>query len=539
MNKNYSPNVLQNFVSQKHNSNKFKFITWNVRSIKSLNSFQKFKTEIAEYVSLNIDLIILTETWTNDYSKFDLYKLKNYNKFSCSRKDSTGGGVMIYVHNKHTAKLVSTHNCEYIEFVSVSLELNDKEFIIHSIYRPPNSHFESFLKKLESLMTLESPIIITGDFNINKFKIDNMRSQFLDLLNSFGACITNHAITRNFSKTLIDYVITQNLPKNISINTFTSSELLSSDHNMLLSLLNVYLPKKVENKIIRKLWDYEKLRNSFVYDNRLLNDSSATESCTYIINCILNAMNESSSTVEFKSKNNMYPPWADIKYHKLINTSVNILNKIAKLEKKGKPTSKLRKKLNSIKTSIDEHSDKVSKQYYSTLIKTNSRHTWDVINNILGKKKEMKKIVLKQNGNMIYNSEQISEILNEKFSTVSCKIPDESFNDKEFIYNGRTVYDCIQLLEASPEEIFNIICELDSKKAAGSDGIPCKVIKELKEQLANPLTCIVNKIISEAQYPDILKLATVVPIYKKGDSHDPKNYRPISLLPIINKIFEN
>lgn len=479
-------------------------------------------------MSQNIDLIILTETWTNDFSKFDLYKIRNYNRFSCSRENSIGGGVMIYVNNRHTAKLVSTSNFEYIESVSISLTLNQKEFLVHSIYRPPNSHVESFIKALESLLMTKNSTIIAGDFNINKLKVDNTTNQFMDVLSSLGASISNQAITRNASNTIIDYVITQNLPEKIAIETFTSSTLLSSDHNMLLSLMNVKPPKSNEMKIIKNIWNYEKLNNVFDYDNRLIADLSATKSCTYMINCIQNAMNHSSSLVEIKSKSNLNPPWADLKYHRLMNTSMNILKKINKLDKHGKPTSRLRRKLNDLKNTIDDHSNIISKIFYSKLINTNSKHSWNVINSILGRKKENRNITLQDKGNIIQNPLEIAEMFNERFSAVSRKIPNIN---TELQYNGQIVYECIYLDAVSSAEVYNIICELDSNKAAGSDGIPCIIIKALKD-------CIINKIISEACYPDILKLATVVPVYKKGDSQDPKNYRPISLLPIVNKIFE-
>ena len=52
------------------------------------------------------------------------------------------------------------------------------------------------------------------------------------------------------------------------------------------------------------------------------------------------------------------------------------------------------------------------------------------------------------------------------------------------------------------------------------------------------LTCLINKIIMEAAYPDSLKYAVIKPLHKKGDVNSINNYRPIALLPIINKIIE-
>ena len=56
--------------------------------------------------------------------------------------------------------------------------------------------------------------------------------------------------------------------------------------------------------------------------------------------------------------------------------------------------------------------------------------------------------------------------------------------------------------------------------------------------ITKPLTAIINQSILNGIFPDKLKLAKVIPIYKKGDVNDLNNYRPISLLPTLSKIFE-
>ena len=53
-----------------------------------------------------------------------------------------------------------------------------------------------------------------------------------------------------------------------------------------------------------------------------------------------------------------------------------------------------------------------------------------------------------------------------------------------------------------------------------------------------PLTKLVNLSLRAAVFPDSLKIAKVLPVYKKGDKNDYGNYRPISLLPAFSKIFE-
>ena len=88
------------------------------------------------------------------------------------------------------------------------------------------------------------------------------------------------------------------------------------------------------------------------------------------------------------------------------------------------------------------------------------------------------------------------------------------------------------------KEITNHINQLDSKKSAGHDGFTAKFLKVSSPIIVDSLTEIFNNSISTGNYPDEMKIAKCIPIYKKGKRNDPSNYRPISILSTINKIFE-
>ena len=88
------------------------------------------------------------------------------------------------------------------------------------------------------------------------------------------------------------------------------------------------------------------------------------------------------------------------------------------------------------------------------------------------------------------------------------------------------------------DEVLNCIRELKSNKAAGYDNISPKLVKWLDEKLAPVLKMIFNKFFEVRQYPDIFKIAKVTALFKGGDKHDCDNYRPISVLPQINQVFE-
>ena len=84
-----------------------------------------------------------------------------------------------------------------------------------------------------------------------------------------------------------------------------------------------------------------------------------------------------------------------------------------------------------------------------------------------------------------------------------------------------------------------VVKKLKSKKSSGPDGLPPILFRQLASKLARPLTRIFNLIMQAGEVPDIWKKATVVPVFKKGVSSNPQNYRPVSLTCEGSKIFES
>ena len=89
-----------------------------------------------------------------------------------------------------------------------------------------------------------------------------------------------------------------------------------------------------------------------------------------------------------------------------------------------------------------------------------------------------------------------------------------------------------------PEEVLKIVQGLKNSKSTGLDNIDTYILKLVAKDILPALTNIINLSIRDSHFPSTWKRAKVVPLLKKGDRFDPKNYRPVALLPILSKVLE-
>ena len=89
-------------------------------------------------------------------------------------------------------------------------------------------------------------------------------------------------------------------------------------------------------------------------------------------------------------------------------------------------------------------------------------------------------------------------------------------------------------------EVNLILKSLNIKKASGTDKIPAKLVKLASDFLSTPLATAINNSLASSKFPDIAKVATVIPVDKKtNDKYDISNFRPVSLLKCFWKVYEN
>ena len=88
-------------------------------------------------------------------------------------------------------------------------------------------------------------------------------------------------------------------------------------------------------------------------------------------------------------------------------------------------------------------------------------------------------------------------------------------------------------------EVYKSLCHLKQSNTKGTDGLDGEFMRLSAPFIAETLTYIYNLCIDKNTFPQVLKEAKVIPLFKSGDKSDPSNFRPTSILPILSKPLEN
>ena len=148
---------------------------------------------------------------------------------------------------------------------------------------------------------------------------------------------------------------------------------------------------------------------------------------------------------------------------------------------------------------------------------------------------------LNVNGDIITDTKKIVDEFNKHVCTVGHNL---QRNVKHLggagfkAYMPPTTKASMFVTPVTKEEVLEIIWKFKNNKSPGPDSIGPRLLKEVINEIIDPLVYLFNLSFSTGLVPESLKLAKVIPVYKKSDRSYVGNYRPISLLSIFDKILE-
>ena len=186
---------------------------------------------------------------------------------------------------------------------------------------------------------------------------------------------------------------------------------------------------------------------------------------------------------------------------------------------------------------------KVEREYYDKLFKdnvSNLKKSWSIIKEIINKKKGSNTTSeFRINGSIIDDKKMICEEFNKFYinvgPTLAEKIP--TFNRSTTSYMPAANPESIYLKPVCLEELKKIISNLKDS-SAGWDDIQAKILKQTAHLYLPIIEHLINLSLCEGVFPKELKLARVIPLFKAEDAMLVNNYRPVSVLPLLSKLFE-
>lgn len=500
-------------------------------------------TIFLQSLSIDFDVITFSETWIMD--KADAPYFPGYRFELICRQQKKGGGIAIYFKDTLKYELI-----ENFSLISEDIEILTMRFgkvTVNLVYRPPHGHKAKFLqfldKTLASVTLCNTPYVIIGDINIDMRSGDPYSQEFQTVLSAYG--FTNHITlpTRisNQSATVIDICATNVSPDSV-ISGIISYELsdhlpvfcvipLAPDQSKVQTHTRLRRKKNAETQeLFYKL--VEKNDWSSVY-NQTDPDAAYDTFLAFLresFNAAFPLQRLSHRTIKSCRK-----PWITASLYERIKSKNKLFHDFVRSRE---PTAFLKYK--KYRNTLTSDLKKAKKDYYQMTferIYDNQRKIWEVVNALTGKYRSGRCIEeLTVNGEPLAGK-RLADAFNAHFINAgSYERPDVSTDNA--LTDGPSVPQSIFMRPTDSVEIENLIRKLKRNVASGIDEIGPAELKVVSPLICEVLSYIVNLTLTTGIFPKQLKLAKVTAIFKGGEINNLSNYRPISVLPTLSKIFE-
>ena len=522
-------------------------ISYNIRSFNA-NSDSLFT--MFHNIQSHPSILVLSETWFDNNST---QEISGYTGYHVTRMQGRSGGVSLYVRQTIVSKLIPE-----LSFVNASIEVctiqikvgRSSEFYVLGIYRPCRGNLEDFMDNLDLILgsnvLRNKACVLTGDLNINLLSDETSVHNFVNSMQSLhyvplvtkptrfpsvqghSPSLIDHVwvndITRDYSCQIIANNFTDHCPIYLKIFTNRNFGVTEERREIKFRLVNDENINKFEDMLVS--FDWNSLQTNDV-NNYLLQFMNS-----------LNSMYCRSFPIKSKfiSKEKSEKPWITSSLKQLINSKSKMfrlfqLNLITHSENN---TYK-----NRVKTIIKNHKNEYLREYFRSNY-NNLRNTWNMIKTItqLNPNRNVPKSIFFNNYEYMTDPE-IANVFNEYFYNtprmLAESVPPTNTDPLSFVKNNHI--SSFYLYPIRELECMKIIMNLKNTKE-GINNIPVTMFKRFSGVYVGVLCNIINLSFRTGTFPDILKIARITPVFKKGDRTNIANYRPIAIVPFISKILE-
>ena len=498
----------------------------------------------------DIDILALNETKLDATIKDGEVHLPGYDvvRKDRERNGRNGGGVCIYVRSNINFKPRADLSPNNLECLTVEISKpRSKPFLVSTWYRPPQSSpdlFSTFERIIDKIDAENLELYLMGDLNCNLLSevVSNNSSHLLTIINIYGLTqlITEPTRVTQYSSTLIDLCLT-NSPDKVSKSGVIDIGI--SDHSV------IYLTRKVAHfrSLMQKTVEVRPLKNfneaAFLRDlrmidwNRVATHNNPDEMWDLWKHLLVSVIDK-HAPLRTKRVKNKRSPW-------ITNELLREIHKRDFLKKKAVSTNdpSIWKRFKDARNKVNNAVKNAKRKYFSDHFdanKSDPRKTWRLINELQSRQSKSTKVSQVETRNQVFTSPgDIAEAFNNHFTNIgqslAQEIPSSEIDPLSYVNPVDGVFS-FQRINA--QKVIKLLKALDVSKATGLDKIPNRLLKIAADVVATSLTGIFNQSLVTGTFPSDWKMAKVSPIFKNGSKSDLNNYRPISVIPTVAKIFE-
>ena len=462
--------------------------------------------------------------------------IDGYNFVQCCRSQKRGGGVGILISTnlRYTeCKKISSALAEN-ECVTVELKLKSQSTcIISSMYRPPNVDIQTFQTCYNSLVCemkkLRPKSIIIGlDHNLDFLKSDchNGTNQFIQHnldANLIPTITWPTRITKSSATLIHNILVSQSLCGN-----YESGILIDDISDHMPSICVIKSLKGVGKDVVQITSRDTRPRNLNAlkthlsnYDwANLLHTSDVNTSMTKLHNTLQEEIDHCIPEVtSIRRKQVRRESWVTPILKRSIDKSKQLYHRVLKQT----DDNELRKHYLAYKNTLKKTLQSAKRMFYQDKCKEfrqNTKKLWQMINKVSGKSNDKTTSIdcLSIDGIREYSGKTIVNTMAKYFATVgkkfANKIPKPTHSVTRYLELLQSNSNSLFFSPCTEEEIAKIIHDLPSKRSSGVDNISNILLKELSSNICNPLCLITNMSMQLGVFPDLMKLAEVIPLYK-------------------------
>ena len=524
----------------------------------NVNFFASKLDAIKTFIPGNLDVMICGETKLDVSYPTAQLLINGFRRPFRLDRNSHGGGLLIYVRSDIPCKQLFNHEfSDNIEGMFIELNFRKSKWLLFGTYHPPSQnntfYFNNIGNALDIYTVKYDKILLAGDFNVEETEI--VLENFMELYDLKNLVKDKTCFKSVKKPSSVDLFLT-NCSRSFQ-HTKAISTGVSDCHKMIVTVMKTTFkkgkPKEImyrsyktfDKKVFRKELGL-KLKDCKIYAEfernflEILNKHCPLKKrlvraneVPYMTQDLRKAIANRSRLENRFYKNKSSESLLAYKRQK------NFCSRLYKKERK-----KFYSNLDTKKISDNNKFWKTTKPFFTDKGANNDA------------------ITLIENDNIIQNDTDVAKVLGDYFSkaveSLNINIPSEHINDiscltddpidniiskycnhpsikliNENVVKGSFSFNVVSLNDIKKE-----LSALDCKKASIASSIPPKFLKENSRACCEPLLNIINHGILSSCFNNGLKIADLTPIYKVGDTTDKTNYRNISLLPVVSKIFE-